>query len=155
MQEYRPKDRKTIQFVGGKNFDYYLGIIILPILVITIAEIIMVIYEIPIYFFWTINVISFFYIAWAIYLRRHDSFTEAGTAAVMLGVVVGLFLAIFRIIYFHKVYLLFNLIAEPIRTGILGLAVVWLVHLIVSLFKRQSDQKPKDTYLSSLIKKKR
>jgi len=144
-----------MQFVGGKNFDYYLGIIILPILVISIAEIVMVIYEVPIYFFWAINIITFLYIAWAIYLRRHDSFTEAGTAAVMLGVVVGLFLAIFRIIYFHKVYLVFNLIAEPIRTGILGLAIVWLIHLIISLFKKGPSQKPKNTYLSSLIKKKR
>ena len=152
MRDFKPKAKKSVQFVGGKNFDYYLGVIILPIIVVVVAEIFLIIYEASIYFFWIINIISFVYIAWAIYLRRKDSFTEAGTAAVMMGVIIGFLVAVFKLIYFHKVYLIFNLIAEPVRTGLLGLVIVWLVHLIISLIKKQPSRKSKDTYLSSLVK---
>ncbi|MFH1598563.1 MAG: hypothetical protein ABIB97_05910 [Patescibacteria group bacterium] len=153
MKEYRPKEKKPAQLVGGKNFDYYLGIILLPIIVVTIAEAVMIVFEVKVYFFWIINVVSFIYVGWAIYLRRRDSFTEAGTAAAMMGVLIGLLIAIFKIIYFRKVYLIFNLIAEPVRTGILGLVVVWLLHLILSLTKSQPASGKKDTYLSSLVKR--
>jgi len=153
MRDYRPKDRKPTQFVGGKNFDYYLGIIILPILLIIVAEIIMTIFEVPRYFFWTIDVVSFIYVSWAIYLKRKDTFAEAGTAAAMMGIAIGLTMAIFKLIYFHKVYLIFNLIAEPIRTGLLGLVLVWLFQFILGITKRQPKSKGNDTYLSSLVKK--
>jgi hypothetical protein len=153
MQDYRPKEKKANQLVGGKNFDYYLGIIILPIIVVMAAEIVMIIYNVSLYFFWAIDVVSFIYVAWAIYLRRHDTFTEAGTASVMMGILIGLFIAIFKLIYFHKVYLIFNLIAEPVRTGLLGLVLAWLFHLVISLTKRQPVYKDKDTYLSTLVKR--
>ncbi len=153
MREYRPKDRKPVQFVGGKNFDYYLGVILLPVIVVVIAEIVMTIFEVSLYFIWAINVISFIYVAWAIYLRRKDTFTEAGTAVVMMGVLIGFLMAVFKLIYVYKVYLIFNLIAEPIRTGLLGLVIVWLIHLVISLTKRGKPEKNKDTYLNSLIKR--
>jgi len=153
MQDYRPKEKRANQLVGGKNFDYYLGVIILPIIVVAVAEIVMTIYGVSYYFFWAIDIASFIYVAWAIYLRRRDTLAEAGTAAVMTGVMIGLIAAIFKLIYFHKLYLIFNLIAEPVRTGLLGLVLAWFFNLVLSLAKRKPAYKNQDTYLSSLVKR--
>jgi len=154
MRDYRPKESKrTTQIAGGKDFNYYLGIIVLPVIVVVIAEIILNIFAVPVYFFWLIDIVSFIYVGWAVYWKRKDSFREAGTAAVMMGVLIGLLMAVFRLIYFHKLYLIFNLIAEPIRSGLLGLLVVWLIHLVISLSKNSKSPKNKDSYLSSLVKR--
>jgi hypothetical protein len=59
--------------------------------------------------------------------NAHGSFSDsrgnAGKIGVVVGVILGIILAIFKLFWYYKVWTFFNLITEPIITGIMGFLI--------------------------------
>lgn len=57
---------------------------------------------------------------------RHLTPKVAAAGGATLGLVMGLIVAIIEIVWYRQLWTVFNLIAEPLATALLGLAASWL-----------------------------
>lgn len=112
-----------------RTFEYYWGVLKRPLILAVLLECLFVIMKFAEWTLWAVNVALFIVVTWVVLRRRRDEFPEAGTAVILSGVIVGFFVAIVKLATLQKVYLLFNLFAEPVRLAIVGLVVAWLATL--------------------------
>ncbi|MFA7286085.1 MAG: hypothetical protein WC052_00225 [Patescibacteria group bacterium] len=68
----------------------------------------------------------FFYVVTKnLVVREHDDMLLFVTIG-MTGAVTGLFLALWKVYLYQELWTAFNLIAEPVRTGLYGFMIAWL-----------------------------
>jgi len=76
--------------------------------------------------YWLVLSCFFYVVAKDLVIRERDDILLFVTI-VMMGVAVGLCLALWKVYLYQELWTAFNLFAEPIRTGLYGFMVAWLV----------------------------
>ncbi|MFA6098028.1 MAG: hypothetical protein WCV50_04480 [Patescibacteria group bacterium] len=84
---------------------------------------------------WVIIVAVFAVFAFWLQTRRRISLTAALVAGVFLGVISGLLLAIFDIIWYHQWWYLLNLIRMPFINTAVGAATILVFYLLIQSLK--------------------
>lgn len=117
--------------LSGRELNFYLGFAFWPTLIAVGLQIIAEFASSPFYLNWLIDVIAIIYLIWKFVKREQGTFKQSLILGGVASVIIGLFLALFKFIYYRLFFYLFNLITEPVITGILGLiiaaATFWFV----------------------------
>ena len=67
---------------------------------------------------------SLLLISWQCYQQDEERLM---VEAFMAGLIIGLAIAVYKILAYYQLWTLFNLLAEPIRTALFGLLVIWIL----------------------------
>jgi|GEM_PF-1584487 len=62
--------------------------------------------------------------SWA---EHHTEEERLFIEAFIAGIIAGFLIALYKILAYHEIWVVFNLIAEPLRTALFGLLIVWFV----------------------------
>ncbi len=81
------------------------------------------------YYSWVVELIALIYFAWQVSKLRMSS---SGKIGFLAGFILGLIVAIFRLIWYHKLWTIFNLVTEPIIIALIG----WLSSAMAGLIKK-------------------
>ena len=82
---------------------------------------------IPYVFYWSIIAVTFSALLLAPWQRYQHESERLMIEAFMAGIFVGLAIAIYKVFAYREFWTLFNLLAEPIRTALFGLLVIWVL----------------------------
>jgi len=116
--------------IAGKGWQFYWQLTRLFVFVIIFLDILNIVFHIYIYGHWAIEVfVLVLFNLWLILKWRFKLNTNI-TASVILGILAGLLLAIFDIIWYHQFVYLLNFIRQPFILGLLGLAVSLTCYLL-------------------------
>lgn len=138
---------------GGQNGadSYYFSAIRWPVLAVILIEVILIFLfgrfwpnvfwwqDYYLYIFLAIKVIAAFWAAWLLldHLKNKTPIAvPAYLAGAIGGFLIGLAVAIFKIFWYHKFWTFFNLISEPLLTGLVGAYLIrWFAGLLDKMFK--------------------
>ena len=82
---------------------------------------------IPYMFYWLIIAITFSALVLIPWQRYQQEKERLMVEAFMAGLIIGLAIAVYKILVYYQLWTLFNLLAEPIRTALFGLLVIWIL----------------------------
>ena len=82
---------------------------------------------IPYMFYWLIIAITFSALVLIPWQRYQQEKERLMVEAFMAGLIIGLAIAVYKILAYYQLWTLFNLLAEPIRTALFGLLVIWIL----------------------------
>jgi len=137
------KSRPEEIVVSGQPLGLYWRAMRPGLLIVTALEIILIITNQPTAYLWTLNMIFFLYLGWWLRTKKLITFGSSVTMGMLSGFTIGMFLAIFRLAWERKAFLLFNLITEPLITAAGGFL---LGALAFTIFK------PKETVEKNIPK---
>ena len=135
---------KEDTLIAGKSLEFYWKASRLFMAVLVVLEIINIIFEVYEYGYWIIEVVIFiFFTAWLLKKWRVKLAT-AVIACAYLGIIAGLILAIFDIIWYHQWWYLLNLIRKPFLVGLVGIVTSFIFYLTFQSFKtKKKGKEPK------------
>ncbi|MBU1075110.1 hypothetical protein KJ705_03445 [Patescibacteria group bacterium] len=126
---------------GDKKLEFYFDVIKFPIILAIVINIVYFFIRGSFEIMWIFDILAFIYIATMVIKKKQGKQKEVFIACGIAGLFMGLFIAIFKFIYFQKFYLFFNLISEPFLTffvgGFVGLAVAYMS---LNLFKKNKKE---------------
>jgi len=132
---------ETNDLIAGKSLEFYWKTSRLFIAVLVVLEIINIIFEVYVYGHWIIEVVIFIlFTAWLL-KRWRVKLTTAIMGCVILGIIAGLLLAIFDIIWYHQWWYLLNLIRKPFLVGLVGLITTFIFYFSFRSFKTKKTSK--------------
>ena len=82
---------------------------------------------IPYAFYWMVMALTFaalIIVPWRKFLLDANRLM---VEAFVTGLVLGLVIAVYKVIVYQELWTVFNIIAEPIRTALFGLLVAWVI----------------------------
>jgi len=88
------------------------------------------------YYTLIIEVIAFIYFGWRAKRILGKGYKERARIGLIGGLILGFILAIFELIWYHKLWTVFNLITEPVMTGIIG----FLMSGLIGEMRRRKDE---------------
>lgn len=82
---------------------------------------------VPYTIYWLIMAMAFSALILVPWQRYQEEQERLMVEAFMAGIILGLSIAVYKIIAYRELWALFNLLAEPIRTALFGLLVAWVL----------------------------
>ena len=126
---------------GDKKLEFYFDIIKYPIILATVINMVYFFIRDSIEVMWIFDILAFIYIATMVIKKKQGKQREVFIACGIAGLFMGLFIALFKFIYFRKFYLFFNLVSEPFLTffvgGFVGVAVAYIS---LKMFKKNKKE---------------
>lgn len=117
--------------LGNRKLEFYFDIIKYPVVFAIVINVVYFFIRKSLDVMWVFDVMAFAYIAVFILKKRLGGRQEVFIACGISGLFIGFFMALFKLVYFRKFYLIFNLISEPFLTfivgGFIGFAVAYAV----------------------------
>lgn len=130
--------------IAGKGWQFYWQLVRLFVLAILILNIINIAFDIYVYGHWVIEIFIFILFNLWLILKWRFKLSTNVTASVILGILAGLLLAIFDVIWYHQFVYLLNFIRQPFILGVEGLVISVVFFLLFSNLKsRSAESKPK------------
>ncbi|MFA5070435.1 MAG: hypothetical protein WC528_04085 [Patescibacteria group bacterium] len=129
----------------GKTIGFYFSLFRWPVLAALVIEIFLIVFDQRLIYIWFVNLIIFVFLAlWGrkINQLRLGQILFLGFSA---GLVLGLLVAIFKLIWLHKFYLFFNLMFEAVVTALAGLLLCGGTYLLMT--KEYKNQNSFSKYL--------
>jgi hypothetical protein len=144
-------DKKQLSFsdgitpdgtIAGKDLGFYWRLTRLVILLLLILEIVIIVFfdKYP-YIHWIIEGLGLILISWVLLKNYQVKITSIMAAGGFLGFILGLLIAIFEIIWYHKWWYFLELISRPIWMGFSGIAFCLVVSLILNIFIEKKQLK--------------
>jgi len=132
--------------LGSKPLGCYFALIKFPIIFVVVVEVIYFLSQKSFDYVWIFDLIAFGYVA-ALLAKKHQlGYKEIVIGGGLTGLFIGLFSAIFKLIYFGKLYYFFNLISEPAITVLVGIffgiAVGYVLFNILHTNKKINKETP-------------
>ncbi|MFH0952323.1 MAG: hypothetical protein V1838_04000 [Patescibacteria group bacterium] len=109
--------------LGGQDFLYYWRYFRWPFLIILATNVALYVLQQVMLYVIFVDIIYFIFLSWLIVKRLKGNQVQAATMGTISGLALGLMVSIFKLIYFWKVYLFFNIITETLITGLVGLLI--------------------------------
>lgn len=129
--------------LAGKDLSFYFKIIRIPVVLAIVIEILAHFTANTFYLIWLVNFIVFVYISWYLIKKHQAPFFQIVVASTMAGIIIGVCVALFKLIWFRHFYLIFNLITEPMITAIVGIGISALTFLIIKNISQKNIKKSK------------
>ncbi len=122
-QNETPSDRPLDPPVAGQPLSFYWRTARWPALAAGIVEIILVIAGQPNAYLWGVNLV--FFIGLPVWLKSKQNLIFGRVLAlnVLTGLLIGLLVAAFRLVWERQLYLIFNLVTEPLVTAAGGFLI--------------------------------
>jgi hypothetical protein len=130
-------------FIVGKSLKFYWQAIKWFIVLLVVLDILNAVLEVYKHGHWIIEAAVFIIFSFYLLKRWRVALTTAITASVFLGIISGLLLAIFDIIWYHQWWYLLNFIRLPCIIGAVGVATSLAFYLLFQniKFKQSKDVK--------------
>ncbi|MFA6272177.1 MAG: hypothetical protein WC693_03640 [Patescibacteria group bacterium] len=116
--------------LSDKKLEFYFDVVKYPVVFAIVINIV--------YYYirktdamWVFDILAFVYIAIFILKKQLGKRAVVFIACGISGLFIGFFMAVFKLVYFRKFYLFFNLISEPFLTFIVGSFVGLVVAYII------------------------
>jgi len=137
------KVESSHDFIAGKSLKFYWQAIKWFIVLLVVLDILNVVFEVYEYGHWVIEAVIFVIFSFYLLKRWKVALTTAITASVFLGIISGLLLAIFDIIWYHQWWYLLNFIRLPCIISAVGIATSLAFYLLFQniKFKQSKDVK--------------
>lgn len=142
-------DKKQLSFsdgitpdatIAGKDLGFYWRVARWPILLLLVLEIIIVISLDKYYYIhWIIEGLGLIFISLVLLRNYQVKLTTIMVTGGFLGVVLGMLIAIFEIIWYHKWWYILDLISRPIWMGLGGIIFCLIVTLILNIFIKKNN----------------
>ena len=117
--------------LGDKKLEFYFDLIKYPVVFAIVINVVYFFIRKSFDVMWVFDIMAFTYIAVFILKKQLGKRVEVFIACGISGLFIGFFMAVFKLVYFRKFYLFFNLISEPFLTfivgGFVGLAVAYII----------------------------
>jgi len=124
--------------IAGQTLAFYWNTAKLPALIGAVLNIILIIANQPSIFLWGVYLVLFVYLAVWLRTRKMLTFGTAVTLGIVAGLMTGFIIACFRLLWEHHLYLIFNLITEPLLVAAGGVAFSALA--VAGLGQRQEPK---------------
>lgn len=134
--------------LAGKRISFYFNFFKWPVLVALLAEIILIIINQPDVYLWFINLLLFVSLTvWVKYVNNLR-LSQTVILGVCAGFVLGFLVSLFKLIWWHKLYWLFNVVTETVLVAMAGLLLSGGTYLVIS-----KEHRKKEESLFNFIKK--
>lgn len=134
--------------LAGKRISYYFNLFKWPVLVALLAEIILIIINQPNVYLWFVNLLLFVSLTvWVKYVYNLR-LGQTIILSVCAGFILGFLVALFKLIWWHKFYLFFNVVTETMMVTMAGLLLSGGTYLVIS-----KEYRKKEESLFNFIKK--
>jgi len=127
--------------IAGKSISFYWQAARLFIVLLLFLEILNIIQDINKHGHWIIEVVVFLLFNWWIFKRWKLDLPTMAVASIFLGVLTGLSLAMFEIIWYHQWWYTLNIIRQPFIIGLVGTATSLLFSLLFQNLKFNKNKK--------------
>lgn len=144
-------DKKQLSFsdgitpdatIAGKDLGFYWRVARWLILLLLILEIILIVFFDKYYYIhWIIEVLGLIFVPLVLLRNYQVRLTTIMAAGGFLGFVLGMLIAIFEIIWYHKWWYILDLISRPIWTGLAGIVFCLIITLILNIFIKKKQLK--------------
>jgi len=147
MEEIKEdRDQNYAQgILGGRPLNFYFKIAIWPTLILVVIEIITSLLWNKEVLNWFLDFLLFIGLSWYFIKVYQAKQIQVIILSILSGLIIGLLMALFKLIWLHKVYWFFNLISEPLITALAGL----LISAATYLFLIRKDNKKNKELLSN------
>ncbi|MFH1367148.1 MAG: hypothetical protein ABIH38_04145 [Patescibacteria group bacterium] len=126
--------------LAGRPISFYFRLFRWPIFTALLTEIVLIIFNQPNVYLWFINLLVFIGLTvWAkqVYNLRLG---QAVILGIVSGFVLGLLVSLFKLIWWHKFYLFFNIVTETTTTAMAGLLLSGGTFLMISKEYRKKEE---------------
>jgi hypothetical protein len=126
--------------LAGRPISFYFRLFKWPVLAALVVEIFLIVFNQPNVYLWSVNLLIFIGLTvWAkqVYNLRLG---QAVILGIVSGFVLGLFVSLFKLIWWHKLYLFFNIVTETITTAMAGLLLSGGTFLVLSKEYRKKEE---------------
>src|SRR3989338_10779616 len=116
-QNETPTTRPLDPPLAGQPLSFYWRTARWPAVAASVVEIILVIAGQPNVYLWGVNLVVFIGLSIWLKTKGHLVFGRILAVNVLSGLLIGLIVAAFRLVWERKLYLIFNLVTEPLITA--------------------------------------
>lgn len=120
-QPTQPTPKLIAQPLAGHDFLYYWRHLRLPLLVAVALSVVLSIFNQRMVYIIFLELIYLMFISWFMVKRKHSTRAQSIVMGTIAGLILGLVLSIFKLFYFWKLFLFFNIITETLVTGLAGM----------------------------------
>lgn len=117
----QPVTKTNSQPLAGHDFLYYWRRFRLPLVVAGVIAIVLYVFRQPMVYIIFVELVYLLFVAWFMIKRQQATQGQAIVADVLAGLVLGLIMSVFKLLFFWKLYLFFNIVTETLVTGLGGL----------------------------------
>ncbi|MFC1663011.1 hypothetical protein ACFL04_02470 [Patescibacteria group bacterium] len=117
--------------LAGKDFLYYWNLFRWPFFIALAVNIILYVTIQPMVYIIFTDFLYFVFLGWMMAKREKGTQIQTATLGTIAGLALGFFVSVFKLIYYWKVYLFFNIITETLATGLAGLLFGAAIYLIL------------------------
>ena len=131
----------TQGILASKPFAFYIRLMRWPLLTAIALEMILLALSQKEVYLWFINLLLFIFLALWAYKIYQLKLGQVITLGSVCGFILGLMISLFRLVWFHKLYLFFNIITETIITLLAGFLISGATFLIITKEYRKNTGK--------------
>jgi DNA integrity scanning protein DisA with diadenylate cyclase activity len=145
MEEIKEdRDQNYAQNVlGGRPLNFYFKIVIWPAVILVVIEIIISLIWNKDVLNWFLDFLLFIGLSWYFIKSYQAKQIQVIILSIFSGLIIGFLLALFKLIWLHKVYLFFGLITESLITASAGLLISAASYLFFTReYKKYYKDKP-------------
>jgi hypothetical protein len=130
--------------IAGQPLVFYWNAARLPALIVATIDAVLIIANLQNVYLWGVHLLLFIGLTIWLKLDGHFSFGSSVTLCATAGLLTGAGVAVFRLIWERKLYLVFNLITEPLLTAAGGFILASLIVAILQsrVFSRRKSAQP-------------
>jgi len=118
--------------LAGQTFNFYFRIFRWPLLITLLAEIALIIFDQKLVYLWFINLIFFVGLTLWIKYSYKVKLAHIVVLSGLSGFILGFLMALFKLVWTRKGYLIFNLISESFITLFFGVLISSATFMLVS-----------------------
>ncbi len=125
------------EFICGRSLKWYQEVAVWPMFILLVAEISLRVMQSRYFLSWPeqifsglislVRVASFVYLTVTAFKNYQATRRQALTAAVLGGLVAGVLLAVFQLLWYFELWTFFNLIGQPLLLAAAGLVISWII----------------------------
>lgn len=112
--------------ISKEDIDLVLKALRLPVILAVILDIAVFFTENVLWWTRIINILAFILLAYFLVRRQLTKFSILTLAGILTGLVIGFLVGLFKIVWFKNAWLIFELIALPLRWAFLGAIILVL-----------------------------
>lgn len=120
MDEQTPDNAKPTPDrvrIAGQTLGFYWNAARIPALIAAVVNMILIITDQPPIYLWGVYLVVFVGLAFWLRTKKILTFGSAVTLGACAGLFAGLLVAVFRLVWERKLFLVFNIITEPLLTA--------------------------------------
>ena len=126
------EEKRISSDLAGQTFAYYFRLFRWPVLGVLIAEIVLIILDQGMVYLWFINLLLFVGLTLWIKKVYEGNFIQSLVLNGLAGLTLGFLIALFKLVWHHKVYLFFNIITETVKSLLFRLIISAATYIVIT-----------------------